>query len=117
MHQVQEAILKEPSRTIQGLEDIARGHSLEEYYCAHITSLHKVPTKDRIAIDRKNLLQPSLSGQQHAIVTKKPSGEIRCALVIKGSFLQIQMDAEVNNFATIPLTAASTPRISTVSIC
>ena len=37
--QVQEAILKEPSRAIRAIDDLKKGHSLEDYYLAHITTL------------------------------------------------------------------------------
>ena len=91
------------------------GHSLEQYYCAHITSLHKMPTKDRIAVVSKNLLQPTQSGKPYVLVTKKLSGEFSCALMLEGSFLQIQMAAELNDFQGLPFTAASTAIVSTVS--
>ena len=98
------------------MADITGGHSLEEYYCAHITSIHKVPTKDRITIDAKNLLQPKLSGKPNAMVTKKLSGEFSCALMMKGSFLQIQMSADLNDFVDLPFTSSSHPTVVTVCI-
>ena len=113
--QVQEAILKEPLRTIEGIEDLKKGHSLEDYYCAHIPSLLKVPLHDLTTIETKNLLQPTQSGKAYAMVKKKLSGEFSCALMLKGSFLQIQMDAEINNFQGLPFASSSTAIISTVS--
>ena len=114
--QVQEAILKEPSRRIKGLADVKGGHGLEDYYCTHMTSLHKFPTKDRISVDSKNLLQPTQSGKPYITVTKKLSDEFSCALMLEGSFLQIQMAAELNDFQGLPLTAASAAIVSTVSV-
>ena len=98
------------------MTDITGGHGLEDYYCAHISSLHKLPTRDRIAVVSKNLLQPTQSGKPYALVTKNLSGEFSCALVLAGSFLQIQMAAELNDFQGLPFTAASTAIISTVSV-
>ena len=112
--QVQEAILKEHLKTVNGLEDIKRGHSLEGYYCARITSLLKMPLQNKNKIDTKNLLQPDLIDKPYAIVTKEKSGEFSCVLMLKGSFLQIQMAAEFNNFQGLPFTAASTAIVSMV---
>ena len=113
--QVQEAILKEPLRTIEGIEDLKKGHSLEDYYCAHITSLLKVPLHDLTTIETKNLLQPTQSGKAYAMVKKKLSGGFSCALMLEGSFLQIQMGSDQNDFRSLPLTAESTETLSTVS--
>lgn len=114
--QVQEAILKEPSRKIKGLADIKGGHGLEDYYCAYITSLHKIPLQNKKMIDTKNLFQPSTkSGIAFAMVRKETSGEFSCALMLKGSFLQIQMAANVNTFQGLPFAATSTAIVSTVS--
>ena len=115
--QVQEAILKEPSRRTKGLGDIKEGHGLESYYCASITSLNRMLLQNRIKVDTKNLLQPTKTGEPFAAVRKEISGEFSCALMLKGSFLQIQMAADVNNFPGLPFTATSTAIVSTVSFC
>ena len=96
------------------MEDIRGGHGLEDYYCAQITSLHKMPLQKKKMIDTKNLLQPK-SGETNAMVRKDTSAEFSCALMMRGSFLQIQMAADVNNFPGLPFTATSTAIVSTVS--
>ena len=85
---------------------------MEGYYCACITSLLKMPLQNKNRIDTKNLLKPDLIDKPYAIVTKEKSGEFSCVLMLKGSFLQIQMAAEFNNFQGLPFTAASTAIVS-----
>ena len=111
--QVQEAILKETLRS--GLEDIMGGHSLEKYYCAHITSLYKLPLHRLNKVDTKNLLQATQS-RASALVRKGQNSEYSFALMVRGSFLQIQMGSDQNDFSSVPLTARSTATVSTVSL-
>ena len=85
------------------MADVKGGHGLEDYYCAQITSLQKMLIKDKVKVDTKNLLQPTQSGNSYALVTQKLSGEFSCALMLEGSFLQIQMAAELNDFQGLPL--------------
>ena len=115
--QVQEAILKEPSRAIRALDDLKKGHSLEDYYLAHITTLHKMPSKDRITMDAKNLLEPSLSAKAFAFVKKEVKGGFSCGLILKGSHLHIQMSENFDTVEGLPFTTLSTVAVKKVRFC
>ena len=91
------------------------GHSLENYYCAHITSLYKLPLQRQNKVDTKNLLQATQS-RASALVRKGQNNEYSFALMVRGSFLQIQMGSDQNDFRSLPLTAVSTATVSTVSL-
>ena len=90
------------------------GHSLEKYYCAHITNLYKLPLHRLNKVDTKNLLQATQS-RASALVRKGQNSEYSFALMVRGSFLQIQMGSDQNDFRSLPLTAVSTATVSTVS--
>ena len=91
------------------------GHSLEKYYCAHITSLYKLSPHSQNKVDTKNLLQATQSGTASVLVKKGQNNKFSFALVVRGSFLQIQMGSDQNDFGSLPLTAASKAIVSTVS--
>ena len=116
MPQVQEAVLKDPSRSIKGLDDIKDGHSLEDFYFVHITRLQKTTLQNRRTVQTENQLQPTQSGKAYVMVRRGLSGEYDCALMLKGSFLQIQMDGDLNDFHCLPFTSASTTTLSMVNL-
>ena len=116
--QLQEAILKEPSRAIRAVEDIVEGHSLEKYYCAHISRVQKMILHQRRTVETENLLQPSLSGDPLGMVKKdQTTGEFSCVLLLHGSFLQIEMAEGLNDFGGLPFTVSSTITGSRVRLC
>ena len=114
--QIQEAILKDPLRTVKGSTDITVGHSLESFYHAHITRLQRLPPEDKRAMVSQNLLKPSLSDSDKPYAAiRKDGGKFCCVLLLKGSFLQIQMSSDRNNFQPLPFTSESDLFMSQVS--
>ena len=105
--QIQETILKDPLKTLKGLTDITGGHSLENYYHAHLTSLQRLPREETRTMATQNLFKPSLSRKPYAAVRKDKSGKYSCFLSLEGSFLQIQMTSDRNNFQPLPFKITS----------
>ena len=97
--------LKDPIRTIIGLKEAKRGHSLKEFYIPTLVEQQKLPWLNTRIVKEENVLEPVLckDGDQTTFeVTKIDDNTYRCKLMTKGSFLSnVQLEAKRSNFQGI----------------
>ena len=114
---MQEAVLKEPLRRIKSLGDIAKGHSLLDYYTVSLTSINKLSQSQSRTLDTKNMLQPCQNKDGFLYVQTRQDRNVFTLSVI-GSFLQnVQLDATSNDFQGLPFKESSLVSESFPFIC
>ena len=110
--QLQELILKEPARRINAsmhmVDDMKKGHSIEGY-SSKLTLINKLGGFRIRDMKEEDSLKPSATSKAFIVWDKEGEDLWRCQLVLLGgaSNLDLQLQADSNNFQGFPFQASS----------